>query len=52
MWTVYQDSPAYGCDDNPSYKWYAYRSSGGHIRDQAGPFSTEAEALAHVKAAG
>lgn len=31
MWRIWQDSPEYGCDDNPSYDWYAQRSVDGHI---------------------
>lgn len=45
MWTVYQDSPIWGCDDNPSYKWYAYKSVNGHITDTLGPFDTMGDAL-------
>lgn len=46
MWTIYQDAPEFGCDDNPSYKWFAYKSEGGHIVAQAGPFETLEEAEA------
>lgn len=43
MWTIWQDSPEYGCDDNPSYKWYAKYSMYGHITKTAGPFNTQEE---------
>lgn len=46
MWTIWQDAPAYGCDDHPSYNWYARRSVDGHIVQSAGPFNTKCEAEA------
>ena len=30
QWQVWQDSPEYGCTDNPSYNWYANRYVNGH----------------------
>jgi len=45
MWTIYQDSPAYGCDDNPSYRWHGFRSENGHIVQNIGPFDTRKEAF-------
>lgn len=29
-WRVHQDSPEYGCDDNPSYEWFANEYVEGH----------------------
>lgn len=29
-WRIWQDSPAYGCDDNPSYEWFAHEEVNGH----------------------
>lgn len=26
LWSIYQDSPEYGCDDNPSYHWFAFET--------------------------
>lgn len=44
---VWQDSPEYGCTDNPSYKWYAENPIGdGHVGVAHGPFETQAEAEA------
>lgn len=37
-WHIWQDSPRYGCVDNPSYDWFARRSSNGHIMETMGPY--------------
>lgn len=29
-WRITQDSPEYGCTDNPSYDWYATEYRNGH----------------------
>lgn len=42
-WHIWQDSPAYGCDDNPSFQWFANRVEDGHIVETVGPFATEGE---------
>lgn len=44
MWTIWQDSPAYGCNDHPSFKWYARRSVNGHVVQTCGPFDTYEQA--------
>lgn len=43
MQHIWQDSPEYGCDDNPSYKWFGSANVGGHIARTVGPFSTREE---------
>lgn len=45
-WEIWQDSPEYGCDDNPSYKWYAqeYGSNGHSCVPALGPFETYPQA--------
>lgn len=51
MWTIYQDSPLYGCDDNPSYRWYAYKTeANGHILETVGPFETRRQAFEATQA--
>jgi hypothetical protein len=40
---IWQDSPVYGCDDNPSFKWYGQRYSEGHIVLTVGPLDTREE---------
>ena len=45
MITIWQDSPEYGCTDNPSYKWFSRTAqSNGHIVQIDGPFETKEEA--------
>lgn len=29
-WKIHQDSPEFGCDDNPSYEWYVNEYRNGH----------------------
>ena len=29
-WRITQDSPEYGCDDNPSFDWFAIEYRNGH----------------------
>lgn len=51
MWTIYQDSPAYGCDDHPSFRWYAYRAeANGHISKSVGPFDLRREVFEATQA--
>jgi hypothetical protein len=51
MWTIWQDSPDCGCDDRPSFKWYARRSIDGHIVQALGPFATREDAERETGAA-
>jgi hypothetical protein len=48
-WTYWQDSPTYGCRDNPSYQWFAMLSTTGHIAEVRGPFPTEDAAIAATR---
>jgi hypothetical protein len=50
-WYIWQDSPAFGCDDNPSYAWFARRVTDGHVCTIAGPFASEGEAERSTDAA-
>lgn len=45
-WTIWQDSPEYGCNDNPSYEYFAQRAVDGHIVEFAGPFASYDDAAA------
>lgn len=46
-WRIWQDSPDYGCTDNPSYEWFARQVSDGHMRGEALRFPTEHEMRKH-----
>ncbi len=48
-WSIYQDSPAYGCDDNPSYEWFANEYVNGHWTGRTLRASTRQEIEAQAK---
>ena len=43
-WEVWQDSPDYGCDDNPSFKWFTRGICEGNIVQILGPFENKERA--------
>jgi hypothetical protein len=46
-WTITQDSPEYGCDDNPSYEWFANEYKEGHWTGRSLRFPTEYDMRVH-----
>ena len=46
-WRIWQDSPEYGCDDNPSYAWHAAESIDGHSTGRTLRFPTEYDMRKH-----
>ena len=49
QWQVWQDSPEYGCTDNPSYNWYANRYVNGHWTGESkGPYVLKDDIMAQL----
>lgn len=48
MWEIWQGSPEYGCDDNPSYEWFCCKVEDGHIVQFCGPFASYEDAVVAV----
>lgn len=46
-WRITQDSPEYGCDDNPSYEWFANEYVNGHWTGKTLRFPTEYDMRKH-----
>lgn len=46
-WRIWQDSPEYGCTDNPSYEWLAAESINGHNTGRTLRFPTECDMRTH-----
>lgn len=51
-WQIWQDSPEYGCTDNPSFQWFAHEYKNGHWTGKSLTFPSEYDMRVHFLGSG